>query len=35
MSYGSYTNRINAQWARVRNAPPNGIMPIASGSGIT
>ena len=27
MSYGSYTNRINVQWARVRNAPPNGIMP--------
>ena len=27
MSYGPYTNRITVQWARVRNAPPNGIMP--------
>lgn len=30
MSYGPYTNRITAQWVRVRNAPPNGIMPIAT-----
>jgi hypothetical protein len=30
MSYGPYTNRITAQWARVRNAPPNGVMPTAT-----
>ncbi len=34
MSYGPYTNRITAQWVRVRNAPPNGVMPTASGLGI-
>ena len=30
MSYGPYTNRIIVQWARVRNTPPNGVMPIAT-----
>ena len=30
MSYGPFTNRITAQWVRVRNAPPNGVMPIAT-----
>ena len=35
MSYGPYTNRISVQWARVRNAPPNGIMPTATDSNLS
>lgn len=33
--YGLYTNRITAQWARVRNAPPNEVMPIATGPNLS